>query len=259
MTSKTSLTAVLAAVLALSAPLAYGQSNADLRKDIESLKAGQKAMQKDLQAIKDILSGKKPPLENVFITTDGSPAVGNKEAKITMVEFSDYQCPFCGRYFSQTLTQVMDTYVKTGKVHYVFRDFPLEQIHPFALKAAEAAHCAGDQGKYWEMHDRLYKNQAKLAANELAGHATALGLDEQKFKECLDSGKYTALVKKNENDGMKVGVRGTPSFFLGYSEAGKMKAVTMLSGAQPFTAFQDALDKLLNPPKEEKEKDKGTQ
>jgi protein-disulfide isomerase len=266
MNRKTSFSVAVFTVasLALGAPVAFAQSRDDvkaLRQEVESLKAGQKAMQKDLQTIKDILMGKKPPLENVFVSTDGAPAVGEKTAKVTMVEFSDYQCPFSGRYFNQTLSQVMDEYVKTGKVHYVFRDFPLEQIHPLALKAAEAAHCAGDQGKYWEMHDRIYKNQGQLAANELGGHATALGLDLPKFQQCLDSGKYTALVRKNESDGQAVGVRGTPSFFLGTpdpKDPKRMKAVSMMSGAQPFTTFKEALDSLLNPPKDEGGKDKGT-
>lgn len=159
MTRKISFTAAVALVcFALGSPRAVAQTNADLKREIESLKTGQKAMQKDIQIIKDLLMGKKPPLENVFVSTD-APDAGQKTAKVTMVEFSDYQCPFSGRYFNQTLSQVMDEYVKTGKVRYVFRDFPLESIHPLALKAAEAAHCAGDQGKYWEMHDQLYKNQ----------------------------------------------------------------------------------------------------
>ncbi len=227
-----------------------------LRKEIESLRQGQKAMQKDIEIIKGILMGKQPPLENVVLSVDGAPAVGEKNAKVTMIEFSDYQCPFCGRYFNQTLTQVMDEYVKTGKVRYVFRDFPLESIHPLALKAAEGAHCAGEQGKYWEMHDRLFKNQQALDAKELAGHALVLGLDVPKFQQCLDSGKFNALVRKGLNEGQKVNVRGTPAFFFGLTDPKdpkQLKAVSMLSGAQPFSAFKEAIDKLLAPP-EEKEK-----
>ena len=249
---------ILFVTLACTLP-GWAQSGDDvkaLRKDIDSLKAGQKDIQKQLQIIRDILSGKQPPLDNVVISLDGAPSMGEKTAKVTMVEFSDYQCPFCGRYFSQTLTQVLDEYVKTGKVKYVFRDFPLESIHPLALKAAEGAHCSGEQGKYWEMHDRLFKNQQALDAKELAGHATVLGLDVPKFQQCLDGGKFNAVVKKGVSDGQKVGVRGTPAFFLGLADPKdpkQLKAVSMLSGAQPFSAFKEAIDKLLAPP-EDKEK-----
>jgi protein-disulfide isomerase len=242
------------AALALGPQLGWAQSNDALRKDIEGLKAGQKAIQKELSIIRGILSGKQPPLENVLITLDGAPSKGEKNAKVTLVEFSDYQCPFCGRYVSQTQGQLLDEYVKTGKVKYYFRDFPLEQIHPFALKAAEAAQCAGEQGKYWEMHDRLFKNQSALDAKELAGHATVLGLDGPKFQQCLDSGKHTATARKSIEEGQKYNVKGTPAFFLGLSDPkdpSKLKAVTFISGAQPFNVFKDAIEKLLNPPKEE--------
>ena len=146
----------------------------------------------------------------------------------------------------------MDEYVKSGKVQYIYKDFPLESLHPLAMKAAEAARCAGEENKYWEMHDRLYKNQQALDVNELQGHATVLGLDAPKFQQCLDSGKYTAQIRENMQEGQKYGVRGTPAFFLGKIDPkeSKVKAVTMLSGAQPYTAFQQALDKLLSPPEE---------
>jgi protein-disulfide isomerase len=239
--------------LMLAAQSGRAQSN-EIRKDLEALKAGQKAIQKELEIIRGMLSGKQPPLENVIITLDGAPSKGDKDAKVTMVEFSDYQCPFCGRYVTQTLTQVMDEYVKTGKVKYVFRDFPLEQLHPQAFKAAEAAHCSGEQGKYWEMHDRLFQNQKALDVKELAGHATVLELDMPKFQTCLSSGKYGTSIRKALEEGQKYGVRGTPAFFLGLSDpkdSSKLKAVTFVSGAQPFSAFKEAIDKLLAPPKEE--------
>jgi protein-disulfide isomerase len=107
----------------------------------------------------------------VVLSVDGAPSMGNGDAKVTLIEFSDYQCSFCGRHFSQTLPRLMTEYVKTGKVKYVLRDFPLEPIHPLAFKAAEAARCASDQGKYWEMHDRLFSNQQALGPKDLPRHA----------------------------------------------------------------------------------------
>jgi protein-disulfide isomerase len=260
-----SLGVLLSTVVAIAvAPRGLAQSSQEelkaLRKEVEVLKQGQDAIQKNVQIIRDILSGKQPPLENVSVNTDGARFQGEKSAKVVMVEFSDFQCPFSGRYNTQTYSQVIDEYVKTGKVKYVFRDFPLESIHPLALKAAEATRCAGEQGKFWEMHDRLFKNQQALDPKELAGHATVLELDVPKFQQCLSTSKFSADVKKDAADGQKLGVKGTPTFFFGVADAkdaSKMKAVSMFSGAQPLTAFKDALDKLINPPKEEKAKEGG--
>ena len=169
-----------------------------------------------------------------------------------MIEFSDFQCPFCGRYANDTFQKLIDQYVKTGKVRYVLRNFPLSQMHPLAEKAAEAAECAGEQGKYWEMHQQLFKNQRALDANEMAGQAVVLGLDQVRFQHCLDDGKFAAKVKTDTADGMKLNVRGTPTFFFGYfdeKDPGTVKAVKLLSGAQPLSAFIEILDNLLDPPK----------
>jgi protein-disulfide isomerase len=250
---------VFTAVLGPTAMPAHAQTNSEiqsLKKEIEALKANQKDIQKNVQIIKDILMGKQPPLENVFISTEGAPSVGEATAKLTMVEFSDFQCPFCGRYANQTMSQVLDTYVKTGRVRYVFRNFPLEQLHPNAEKAAEAANCAGEQNKFWEAHDRFFKNQSALDSKEMLGHATVLGLDVPKFQQCLDSGKYTAKVKADEAEGQKFGVKGTPTFFFGTvdpKDPTKIHAVKLLSGAVPFDSFKDVIEGLLNPPKLESE------
>jgi protein-disulfide isomerase len=223
----------------------------ELRKEVEAVKAGQKDIQKNLQIVKDILMGKQPPLEDVFINTAGSPSLGEKTAKVTIVEFSDFQCPFCGRYATQTMPQLLDEYVKTGRVRYVFRNFPMDQLHPLAEKAAEASVCAADQGKFWEAHDRFFKNQQALDAKEMQGHAVVLGLDAPKFQQCLDSGKYTSRVKADVAEGQKYNVRGTPSFFFGTEmKDSKLKAVKFLSGALPFQDFKDVIDSLLIPPKE---------
>ncbi len=137
--------------------------------------------------------------------------------------------------------------MKTGKLRYVVRDFPLESIHPQALKAAEAAHCAGDQGKYWEMFERLFANQRALGATDLRAHAAGVGLDVAKFQECLDAGKHAATVRRNLADGQKAGVRGTPTFFLGVMEGttGKVNVLRVIRGAQQFVGFKAAIDAAL--------------
>jgi len=247
----------LCVATAVTAPAAFAQSANDigaLRKEVEAMKASQTEMQKNIKIIKDILMGKQPPLEDVVVSTAGARILGDAKAKVMLVEFSDYQCPFCGRYANDTYSKIVDDYVKTGKVRYALRNFPLESIHPFAEKAAEAAECAGDQGKYWEMHERLFKNQSQLDVKEFPGHAVVLGLDQEKFKQCIDTGKFTAKVKADIADGTKLNVRGTPTFFIGYpdpKDPSKLNAVKLLSGAQPLSAFTDILDALLNPPKEE--------
>ncbi len=229
-----------------------GDDLQDLRKEVEALKAGQRDIQKNLQIVKDILLGKQPPLEDVFVSTAGAPSLGELSAKVTVVEFSDYQCPFCGRYATQTMPRLLEEYVKTGKVRYVFRNFPLEQLHPSAEKAAEASACAGDQGKFWEAHDRFFKNQQALDGNQMQGHAAALGLDVATFKQCMDSGKYASVVKADVAEGQKYNVRGTPSFFFGTEmKDSKLKAVKFLSGAVPLQNFKDIIDGLLNPAKEQ--------
>jgi protein-disulfide isomerase len=188
--------------------------------------------------------------EDVTIILEGAPSIGEKSAKVTIVEFSDYQCPLSSRYFNWTMEKVVKDYVKTGKVRYVFRDLPLESIHPLAEKAAEAARCAGDQGKYWEMHDRFFRNQTSIAPEVLPLHAKMLGLDVPRFQKCLDSGEYTATVRGSVTEAKRAGARGTPAFFLGWSEADgfKLKAITFVNGAQPYETFKEAIDTLLSQP-----------
>ncbi len=222
-----------------------------LRKEIQELKDGQIAIQKQLQ---DLLRGRQAaapaqPAEpqNVVVSIDGAPVKGEKNAKLTIVEFSDYQCPFCRQHFAQTMPQLTDEYVKTGKVRYVFRDFPLETIHPQAFKAAEAAHCAGEQGKYWEMHDRLFGNQGALGRPDLSKHAEAVGADVAAFDQCLDGGKFASRVRDELAAGAKFGVNGTPTFFLGLTEGdgSKIKSARVIRGAGSYAAMKAAIDAVL--------------
>ena len=232
-------------------PLGFTQTNDQTNEELNKLKQDVQALKSDIQAIKDMLQPKQPvgptPDKPIVVSIEGNATKGAKTAKVTLVEFTDYQCPFCSRHFRDTMPQIDNDYVKTGKIRYVLREFPLEAIHPLAFKAAEAASCSGEQGKYWEMHDRLFANQNALAAEQLAGHAEAVGLDAGKFKTCLESGKYAAKVRKDLTDAQKAGVTGTPTFFIGLtdSKGSEIKAVRKIVGAQNYAAFKDAIDSLL--------------
>jgi protein-disulfide isomerase len=160
------------------------------------------------------------------------PAKGPAGAPVTIVEFSDFECPYCSRGRT-TIEKVMAGY--PGKIRLVFRDFPLD-FHEKAQKAAEAGLCAEEQGKFWPMHDRMFDAQDKLDVADLKASAKSLGLDAAKFDACLDSGKMAARVKENREAGAAVGVSGTPAFFIN----GRL-----LSGAQPLEKFKEVIDEEL--------------
>jgi protein-disulfide isomerase len=162
------------------------------------------------------------------------PSLGRSSAPVTLIEFSDFQCPFCQRV-APTLKKIRDTY--GDKVRIVWKDFPLTQIHPQAFKAGEAAHCAGDQGKYWEYHDRLFANQQQLQPDELKKHAADLGLNATAFNACLDSSKYGERVRDGVAQGTRLGVNSTPTIYIN----GRM-----LSGAQPYEMFVSVIDEELS-------------
>jgi protein-disulfide isomerase len=142
-------------------------------------------------------------------------------------------------------------YIKPGKIRYAVRDFPLEAIHPHAFKAAEATHCAAEQGRYWEMHDRLFANQRALAPEDLPGHAQAVGIDGAKFQACLQSGRHAARIRRDLAEGLKAGARGTPNFFLAVQEPNGpgIRVLKVLRGALPFGHFKATIDEALAAPK----------
>jgi len=242
-----------------SNPANSSQSNGTIKaliKEIQELKAGQQAMQKDITEIKEKLTPKGPASSPLFkeagidIGIEGDPVMGDKDAKVTLVEFADYQCPYCGYASQQIYPFLVAEYVKTGKVKYVFHDFPLEQVHSNAFKASEAARCAGDQGKYWEMHDKLFQSQKALDAQGLADAAQGLSLNVTKFQQCLDNAKYEAKIHNDVETGVKIGVRGTPSFLLGLSgpDGTTLKATRKINGATTYASLKAAIDALLSPP-----------
>ena len=173
-----------------------------------------------------------PPRYTVPTTKD-DPVRGNPAAPITIVEFSDYQCPYCQRV-EPTLKRLRAVY--GDKLRIVWKDFPLTQIHPQAAKAGEAAHCAGDQSKYWELHDVLFTKQQQLQPDDLKRHALELGLDTAKFNQCLDSAKYGERVSEGVAEGGALGVNSTPTIFINGRR---------LSGAQPYEVFAAVIDEEL--------------
>jgi protein-disulfide isomerase len=245
----------LLSVLALSADrralAETGDDLSELRKEVEALKQGQLQLQRELQEINALLRRRPAAVvdvPNVVFTIDGYPSKGSQSAKLILVEFTDYQCPFCGRHFQQTSPQIDRDYVNTGRVRHVVRDFPIESIHKDALKAAEAAHCAGEQGQYWQMHARLFNSQNALTVDHLSAYAGALGLDVPGFQRCLDSNKYAGTIRQDLAAAQKVGVQATPSFLLGMAEpdGSSVKIVKMIAGAHPYTVFKEAIDSLLS-------------
>jgi protein-disulfide isomerase len=242
----------LVAIFSLSGPYPQQDEIAALRKEIEGLKAQQAAMQRDLDAIKAFLQalvqGGKPAEErlvNSSIAIAGEPVRGAATAKITMVEISDYHCPFCRRHIQQTQPQIDAEYVNTGRLRHVFIDYPIEQLHPEAFKAHEAANCAAEQGKFWDLHRELFLKPTR-ETTELVQQAQTVGLEATAFKSCLESGKYSASVRESVTRMQQLGIDSTPMFLIGLTppEGQPMKILKVVRGAHPFAQFRTTFDSL---------------
>jgi len=170
------------------------------------------------------------------IVDAGRHVMGNKNAPVTIVEFSDFQCPFCKRFYDDSLVQMRKDYIDTGKVKLVFMQFPLSQIHPDAMNAAIASECAAEQGKFEAYHDMLFANQLALSKDSLKQYAANLKLNTSKFNSCLDEGRYKDLIDKETALGQTNGINGTPGFFVN----GKL-----ISGAMPYENFKTMIEEAL--------------
>lgn len=181
------------------------------------------------------------PSGPVEVSADDDPVMGDADAPVTLIEFSDYECPFCGRFFSDTLPQIKSEYIDTGKAKLVYRDFPLS-FHPRAMPAAIAAECVdelADDETYFEYHDLVFENQDSLSDSDLRGYAQSVGVDLGAWDSCFadEDGSMEAEVKQDLKDGQAAGVSGTPTVFVN----GKK-----IVGAQPFSAFKSEIDAALN-------------
>ena len=181
--------------------------------------------------------------EPAIVSVAGEPFLGKSDAPLTLVMFTDYQCPFCNRFETQTLPEIKRQYIDTGKLRFVVRDLPLP-FHPNASKAAEAAHCGEEQGKYWELREKLVANGDKLDAKLLFEYARQVGLDVARFSACLESGRQAEKIKASSSLAASIGISGTPSFVIGRSKGDSVDGATIV-GAQPFAAFDQKLKELL--------------
>ena len=208
-----------------------------LREQIRSYLQNQKLRTRREEFLQSLRSQAKivmnlmpPPVLRVELKVEGAPFKGKADAPVTIVEFSDFHCPFCRRVLP-TLDQIESRY--GDKVRLVFRDFPIDNLHPGARKGHEAARCANEQGRFWPYHDKLFANAPKASPEDLNAYAKEVGLDVAAFEQCFKSGKYRAAVQQDIEDGKKAGVSGTPAFFVN----GRL-----ISGAQPLNAFTRIID-----------------
>lgn len=193
---------------------------------------------KSLRSKAKVVTYLKPPsVFRVELSVAGEPFRGSEKARVTVVKFEDFLCPFC-KQAQPTFNELLSRY--NGEVRLVHKDLPLESLHPQARQAAEAARCAYEQGKFWEYHDKLYANSPKATADDLKSYAKDVGLNVDSFDRCFASGKYKAVVQQDLNEGAQLGLTGTPTFFINGRE---------ISGNQPLEAFEAIIDEELARPK----------
>ncbi|MCH5374203.1 MAG: thioredoxin domain-containing protein [Planctomycetes bacterium] len=227
------------------------------KEEVIELKAQVAEMQKDLAEIKVLLrqrplapspSARESAFQPQTISLGNSPVKGDENAPVTIIEYSDYQCPFCARNFREVLPIIQSEYIDTGKVRFVMRENPLANLHKDATNASMAALCAHDQGEYWAMHDIMFQNPKQLGVDNLKEYATQVGLDSAAFNECLDSQKHAKTVRSDMASGTKLGVRGTPAFVIGLTQQDdpdKVDARLFIKGAQGIDQFRASIDDLL--------------
>jgi len=227
----------LALVIALAAValagLGWWRTSADLTE-----------MRTRYQALADEVAGmRRTPVMDLT----GVPVRGSSNAVVTLIEFSDYECPFCLRHFQQTMPEIEKDYIATGKVLYAFRDWPVDDLHPQAIRAHVAAHCAGEQGKYWDMHARLFSPAGTHTPERLRGLAQELGLDLAGFDQCAASDRPAAAIRATSRQAVEFGASGTPVFFIGLRDRATHRVTILrgLSGAQNYAAFAQALDAVI--------------
>lgn len=214
------------------------------------------AILKELRQIREILerveqsgqasarrSAVQEPASNAQVSVEGLPSLGDPSAPLTLVEFTDYQCPYCERFYATTLPEIKRDYIDTGTLKLIVKDLPLP-FHAQALAAAAAARCAGAQGQFWPMHNLLFENGGQFDAASLQLYATQLELDSEKFVTCREQNRFSAQIAGDQAEAKSQGIAGTPTFILGIAEDGILSG-KVIRGAQPFESFKKEIDRLI--------------
>jgi protein-disulfide isomerase len=255
------LTIIAIALVVLVLPSANAQeevatvpfpAGAELQAKLDKLQRGQDQIAKEIATLKRLIEVGPPtarvpqPTLPSSLSVEASPFRGDVRGSVAIIEFGDFECPYCGQFESDIYPQITKNYINTGKVRYYFRDLPLP-MHSHAMPAARAARCAGEQDKYWEMHDSLFANQSSLSDKSLSDRARALGLDTAKFDECLASTRYLDDIRASTAEAQKFGIAGTPTFLVGIirPDGNTIEIRKGITGAQRYETFQAALDDLL--------------
>jgi protein-disulfide isomerase len=235
----------LALVLPLTAQQQNGGISSKQADDIITELRQMKVLLQQQAALLQVLAQKgaqpqpEPPPTHAKLNLDGFQMLGVKSAPLTMVEFTDYQCPFCQRFHTTSFGELKKNYIDTGKLRFYSRDLPLD-FHPNAMRAAQAARCSIEQGKYWQIRDIMGANPDKLDLEHLVGFATDLKMDTEAFRACITSEKYKNAVQSDVVEAMKIGANGTPTFVVGKSTPEGVDGEVMV-GAMPFQMFDEKL------------------
>ena len=257
--SSTNPSRCIALVLIYLCPLvSFGQSAADGAASTALNQSQADAILQELKEIRKVLEkierkglapqakGRQRPTTATVTVGSGRPALGAAAAPVTVVEFTDYQCPFCRRFTQTTFPLLKRDYIDTGKVRWEVRDLPLA-FHNNARKAGQSVHCANEQGKFWEMRDTLFKNSANLENKHLRSYAEQVGLDVDAFDSCLASDRYMVEIDKDSAQAKQAGITGTPTFVIGKPKDNKLSG-KLVVGAQPLNVFASAINDLLGEP-----------
>jgi protein-disulfide isomerase len=233
----------LALPLALLLPLGAAEPGITRKQAdqiLDELKQIRQLLEKQAAAPRQQAAGEQ--ITKAKVSTEGAYAIGSKDAPLTMVEFTDFQCPFCQRFHVSTFADLKKNYIDTGKLRFVSRDLPLD-FHPNAMQAANAGRCAGEQGQFWAMRDRMNSNPDKLDINNLVNYAQDLKLDVAAFRGCVESQKYKDAIQADANTAQQIGANGTPSFVLGKTTADGVDG-ELIIGAMPYQVFDQKLKDL---------------
>jgi protein-disulfide isomerase len=245
MSATRSLSVKLAAALALaflvSAP--YARADGMTAEQAQEIINELKQIRQTLEKMQSPQAAPAPDDKVSYKLSPGGFSMGDAKAPLVMVEYTDFQCPFCQQFHNTAFAQIKANYIDTGKIRFVSRDFPLD-FHDNARRAATAGRCAAEQGKYWEMRHVMIVNADQLKSDNLVTYATQVKMDPAKFKSCLDSDKFKAQIDQDIAEGGVAGVQGTPSFVLGYLDNDKLSGVRLV-GAMPYAQFDAKIQEML--------------